>query len=454
MKSTKMNSNPAGHKLCRRCNENQVTLKIRSEAICRFAQNFCLAPFFELTCTNAHIYSRCYHRFVNVKTVKRLEKLALEIGAAPMHTKRILVGLSFGPSSAALVDILNDQIQSHLRKRPSAAFEVVVVHVDPADDMSPTDHQAGDGGGGGDGGDSPSPLPPPEGARSGHGLLDRYAERYPHFRFVRAPLAAALELDTIDWSALPLAPSRDAGSAPPAERLSEFLAQLPSTTSRADVMRLFVRHVLVSVALREACRAVLLGCSTTALAELTLGETAKGRGFSLPSMVGDGPLVIQRFPPRAQEGTEGSAEAHATAESGNGKLEKVATLSIHYPNREVFRNELIQYAALAEPPLTDMLLSKSASSSAVVSHRDVSIDDVMTRYFVDVEKNYPSIVANVVRTTGKLNRAGNGGEEECCGLCGMALDELGDERWKGEIGEDGGDEDGRLCYGCSRAMRR
>lgn len=396
---------------------------------------------FQTHITNAQSYSPCYHRFVNSKTVKRLEKLALEIGAAPMHTKRVLVGLSFGPSSAALVDILNDQVQGQLRKRPKPAFEGVVVHVDTADDVSP----------GGDGGESPV-SPPPEGKRSRQGLLDRYAERYPNFRFVRAPLAAALALDTIDWSALPVAPSRDPGLAP-TERLADLLSRLPSTTSRADVMRLFVRHVLVSVALREECRAVLLGCSTTALAELTLGETAKGRGFSLPCMVGDGPLVIQRFPPQTQEDTEDSADANATTESDNGTVE-VARLSIHYPNRELFRNELIRYVALVDPPLTDIISSKTTGSSAVVSHRDVSIDDVMARYFADVEENYPSIVANVVRTTAKLDRVGNGGEDKCCGLCGMALDELGDERWKGEIGDDGSDEDGRLCYGCSRAMRR
>lgn len=35
-----MDPNPTEHKLCRRCNENEVVLKIRSEAICGFAQPF------------------------------------------------------------------------------------------------------------------------------------------------------------------------------------------------------------------------------------------------------------------------------------------------------------------------------------------------------------------------------------------------------------------------------
>lgn len=331
-------------------------------------------------------------------------------------------------------------VRGHLRKRTSAAFDPVVVHVDVS---SPSDGAA----------ESDEGVPSPQEV-----LLSRYAQRYPHFRFLRVPLAAALELDTIDWAALPVPPDRNP-SARPAERLRDFFARLPSTTSRADVLRLFVRHVLLSVALREDCRAMALGCSTTALAELTLGETAKGRGFALPGMVGDGPLLVRRFggvvgESPADEGGGGAADG---AEESALRGEIAARLSIYYPNRELFRAELVQYAALVEPPLTDLVSDHSSAggngSAAVVSHRDLSIDEVMVRYFADVEQNYPSIVANVVRTTAKLDKPSDGGEEQCCGLCGMALDELGDERWKGEMGDDGGGEDGRLCYGCLRAMR-
>lgn len=271
-------------------------------------------------------------------------------------------------------------------------------------------------------------------------VLDRFAARYPHFTFRRVPLATALSLTSIDWAALP---SRRAEGDKQAQ-LQEFLAQLPSTTSRADVTRLFVRHVLIDMALREDCLAVVLGCSTTALAELTLGETAKGRGFAVPSMLGDGMVDVLRF----QSHGENQKEDESTAD-------RPKRLAVYYPNREVFRGELVTYVSLVEPALTDLVKSPSsyASAAAVVSHRDVSIDDVMARYFVDVEENYPSIVANVVRTTGKLEmgHAEDGGKS--CGLCGTGLDEPGDERWKGEIGDDGGGDDGRLCYGCSRAMR-
>lgn len=342
------------------------------------------------------------------------------------------MGLSLGPSSTALVDILKDQIEGQVKRRPgcSPMFEGVVVHVDT--DLSPVSR-----GGEDTGKDESSPSKK---------LLKGFAERYPLFKLLWVPLCAVLDLDTIDWAALPVAPSGDTGVAAD-ERLRDFFARLPSTTSKADMLRLFTRHILISTALKEDCRALVLGYSTTALAELTLGETAKGRGFSIPWMAGDGPLTIQRFS-APQEARDGQPAAYGSQEGG-GKSS--AQLTVYYPNRETFRNELVCYTTLVKPPLTALMSpTEAAGSSAVVSHRDVSIDDVMTRYFADVEVQYPSIVANVVRTTGKLERKDT--TERCCGLCGMGLDELGDERWKGEMGEeDGGAE--ILCYGCERALR-
>ncbi|KAJ4425040.1 Cytoplasmic tRNA 2-thiolation protein 2 [Gnomoniopsis sp. IMI 355080] len=399
-----MESGQVASKLCRRCKENEATLKVRSEAIC----------------------GSCFHRYVNTKTVKRLEKLSAEIRAAPTQTKRLLVGLSFGPSSAALVDILNDQIQFHLKKRSSAAFEGVAVHVDNDLSAKPS-------------GEDDSPL--------SQKLLNGFAARYPRFTFLRLPLSAVLELETIDWAALPVVPSGEPGEGA-SKRLRDFFDRLPSTTSKSDMLRLFIRHILISTALKEDCRALILGCSTTALAELTLGETAKGRGFSLPWMVGDGPITIQRF--SALEQNQVGSPSH---EEDRVPMD-TTQLSIYYPNRELFRNELVRYTTLVEPPLTDLIPNDDAiASNAVVSLRDVSIDEVMTRYFTDVEEKYPSIVANVVRTTAKLERTSSKEEERCCGLCGMGLDTLGDQRWKGEMGDDGNDGEERLCYACLRTSR-
>lgn len=361
-----------------------------------------------------------------MKAVKRLEVASKEIRAVPTQTKKILVGLSLGVSSSSLVDMLDESVKNQLKKRPTPAYDPVVVHVDT---------EVGD----------QTSSSPSETTR----LLDKFRQRYPRFTFRSIPITAVLDLDTIDWSALPpTSGGGEDGEKGPGERLHDFFSNLPSTTSRADIMRLFVRHILISTALAEGCHALFLGCSTTALAALTLGETAKGRGFTLPWMTNDGPQPIHTFAaaPRNGPGSDPTTEAV-------GK--EVARLPIYYPLREVFRNELVAYADLVSPPLTDLILPSDAArpGAAVVSHKDVSIDDVMARYFDEVEASYPSIVANVVRTTAKLERLGDDADDTSCGLCGMGLDELGDERWKGEIGDADAGEYGRLCYGCQRSMR-
>lgn len=258
---------------------------------------------------------------------------------------------------------------------------------------------------------------------------------------MQVPLTDVLDIGVVDWSSLPVAPSQEQGLTP-AERLQDFFSRLPSTTSRSDILRLLIRHVLIACAIREDCRALLLGSSTTALAELTLGETAKGRGLSLPWMINDGPVPVQRF------------AGYLAEENRKVRDDQPGSLPVYYPNRELFRGELKQYTTLTEPPLMDLLsVPSTTSNSAVVSHKDISIDEVMARYFTEVEENYPSIVANVVRTTAKLERANEHGQGECCGLCSMGLDELGDERWRGEIGDVSCGQDQTLCYGCSRATR-
>ncbi|KIH89235.1 hypothetical protein SPBR_07414 [Sporothrix brasiliensis 5110] len=389
--------------------------------------------------------SACFSHFVKTKAVKRLEVLNRETksshtgrpggGAPNSNVRKFYAGLSFGPSSSALVDICEQIIVGRLSRGRDAAFNLHVVHVDAEVDGVNTDA------------DTPSPA---------EQRLQRWRARYPRFTFERVPLTDVLALDTIDWAALlPPPPSRTEQQDTPQTRhpstsaeLRASLSNLPSATSRRDVLEVLVRRLLISKAASTAeaapYDALLLGCSTTALAERTLAETAKGRGFSLPWLINDGAV---------EDGAE-------------------HRIAVYYPVRELFRNELILYLnAVAQPPLTEgdfvLVPAPASSAGAVVSHKDLSIEEVMTRYFTEVEANYPSIVANVVRTTAKLERHGHShnhahdsddGAPTGCRVCGMPLDEAGNERWRGEIGHLDGPEGGprlrveRLCYGCERSI--
>ncbi|TDZ30358.1 Cytoplasmic tRNA 2-thiolation protein 2 [Colletotrichum spinosum] len=337
---------------CRRC-KTTTTLTVRKDPLCE-------------TCYEAHILQR-----VAKALSKPYKEVKEKIGSGKA---KYLLGLSFGHSSTAVVQILDKNLQGLHERNLRVAYEVHVVHVD-TDLSSPA---------------VSSPLGSP--AKQ---LVDKYTHQFPNLQFGCVPLTAALKLDTIDWSVLPALQTE----LEPAQQLSSMLEALPST--------------------------------------------AKGRGFAVPWQVQDGPVPITRFPRR------GDGEASQRID----KQEKTM-LPVYYLLRDVFKREAITYTGLVQPPIRHLIQAAAPSTSAIVSHKELSIEDVMAKYFEEVEESYPSVVANVVRTSGKLARLNDG---EACALCGMALDEKGDARWKGEIGEDQNDSKrketaGRICYGCQRSI--
>jgi cytoplasmic tRNA 2-thiolation protein 2 len=191
----------------------------------------------------------------------------------------------------------------------------------------------------------------------------------------------------------------------PADRLQHLLGSLGSATSQADARNLLERRLLVEHAKAHSCEAILWSDSTTKLAEKTLAETAKGRGFALPWIIADG-------------------------ESPHG-------VSFYHPLRDLLNQEIEAYISFLGSAVEDVV-AKSVVKPAV-STRHTTIDDLMTQYFASVEREYPSIVANVVRTTAKLEAALLREAEQQCELCEMPLDGQAPER-------------SRLCYGCIRTL--
>ncbi|KAI5926353.1 hypothetical protein F4810DRAFT_532063 [Camillea tinctor] len=413
-------SPPSGSGLCIRCKEQPATLDLRTEPVC----------------------SICFAAFIHSKAIKRLEVLQRETRGQPTPSttnpktkpsscsppQRYLVALSLGPSSTALLRVLceNARRQKTRGGRGGVRPDLVVVHVD-------TSCVDGD----------PTSTTPSSEEPEAEDVLTPYRALFPEpaaYHVVR--LSSVLRDPSLDWSALPA--DRCANGDDDDARLRALFARLPSPSARADVRRLLVRRALLAAAAERAATALLLGYSTTALAELTLAETAKGRGFGVPGAVNDGAVAVPTLNPPPEQG------------------ERI--VHVYSPLRELFRKELCAYLRTSSPaPLLALLGPSFASPSAappasVVSHRDLSIDDVMARYFGEVEAAYPSVVANVVRTTGKLvlpeeEKGERGGEDKECGLCGMGLDVEGSARWRGEIGEVGEEGVGKLCYGCERSVR-
>jgi cytoplasmic tRNA 2-thiolation protein 2 len=257
-------------------------------------------------------------------------------------------------------------------------------------------------------------------------LLEKYKARFPRHTYSSLGLEEALLLGDIDWKALSMPEHTTNGQQKPRrELLQQLLDSTPSATSRTDIITTLLTRLLVDVAKRNGCESILFGDSTTRLAEKTLTETAKGRGFSLPWQVSDGMSPYG--------------------------------IGFNYPLRDLLKKELLTFSSL-QTPLTDLIIFQESSSHISASSKLTTVDDLMAQYFESVEENYPSIVANVVRTSSKLQPL-TGDETTACGLCGLPVAEGTDGifGWGGDQNSDirparkAGNHD-VLCYGCSRSI--
>ncbi|KFY22550.1 hypothetical protein V493_06507 [Pseudogymnoascus sp. VKM F-4281 (FW-2241)] len=363
--------------ICKRCNKDEATSSIRSEPVCL----------------------QCFTYYVNTKAIKRLETYKERSRQAEM--KRYLLPLSFGASSTSLLHILDEQLRKQSERMGRTSYELIIAHVD----LEFEDAAA-----------SEKIIP----------LWKAVQDRFPKHTYVEVSIADALEIKSIDWPSLGLTVDEQL---PPKDRLANLLKSIATATSRFDIASTLLTRLLVSVAEKNSCSSILFGDSTTRLAEKTLTETAKGRGFSLPWQVSDG-----------------------TSPFGDN-------LSFNYPMRDLLKKELVAFTKLTSPPLTDIVIPANTKSALSASSKSTTIDDLMTQYFESVEENYPSIVANVVRTSSKLKvpEVNDGAE---CTLCGIPVAEGTDgiSGWSGEQSSTSQPEKeadtGRpiLCYGCARSI--
>lgn len=343
--------------LCRRCQSNPPAITVRTEPLCK----------------------SCFCRYVSTKVVKRMESFRVR-HSEPGNEKTLLLPLSFGPCSTALLHVLSEQMKGQAEKTGRSGFKLHILHVQeyPADDD-------------------------PE----GHLRLAKVKQRFPEHVFSSARLSELPLLEDLISLFGKQDEQRDADTSKTAASttLEGLLSLLSSATSRVDVIQIVRQRLIVNFAKDHNCESILWGHSTTRLAERTLAETAKGRGFALPWTVLDG-------------------------ESPHG-------LTFLYPMRELLSKEVMAFTSIVDPPLDDLVLAEEPRRS--VSTKNTSIDDLMRQYFESVERDYPSVVANVVRTTGKLQAASLSVVGEQCELCEMPLSGAAPER-------------SRVCYGCIRNL--
>lgn len=179
----------------------------------------------------------------------------------------LLVPLSFGVSSIALLNLISNQLKAQRqRSNGQTGYNCLVVHVDESC-VDPS-------------------VPSQESIKA---VQERFSdigtfialniEDIYDFRNV----AREIELDH------GLDEEKSGSDAFDKKKvLMHLLSSLSSTTSRMDILSILRTRLIVEVAKKEGCAAILWGDSTTRLAQKTLAETAKGRGFSIPWQTSDG----------------------------------------------------------------------------------------------------------------------------------------------------------------------
>ncbi|KAF1967972.1 hypothetical protein BU23DRAFT_542003 [Bimuria novae-zelandiae CBS 107.79] len=356
---------------CRRCKETAAVLVVRKEPLCR----------------------DCFIRYVHTKVIKHMESFRVR-NADPNHQRKLLLALSFGASSVSLLHILDEIRKRQASKTGRTGFTLSVIYVES------------------------------EGQIPDQDLLARVPEAYPDYEFDYKVPHWVFNMVPENDKLLDLVPP-EARNFSSDGKLMSLLKSLNSVTARADVISTLRTRLVVEHAKASGCEGILWGDSTTRLAEKTLAETAKGRGFSLPWHVADG-------------------------QSPFG-------IAFNYPLGDLLKKELVSYVNVVGDHLPSLVL-ESAPTQASMSSKNTTIDDLMKQYFESVEENFPSIVSNVVRTTGKLEATSTTTATPRCDLCSMPVSDgrFGINGWGGDqharldtVGTSNGTQ---LCYGCTRSI--
>lgn len=98
---------PADKSLCRRCQSPDTAITARTEPLCK----------------------ACFDKYVQTKVVKRMKTFRVK-NSEPGKEKTLLLPLSFGPCSTALVYTLSRHLKNQIDKSGRPGFKLHVLHID------------------------------------------------------------------------------------------------------------------------------------------------------------------------------------------------------------------------------------------------------------------------------------------------------------------------------------
>ena len=148
--------------------------------------------------------------------------------SAEKAPQKLLLPISFGPSSTSLLSILDNHLQGQLDRMGRTTYKLIIVHVDLEVDVAQ------------------------QSKTSAH--LEKFKNRFPNHTYLSTDITQALSLD-IDWKSLGLEDPAD-GAFPGSDkaRLDSLFNLISSATSKADISSTLLIRLLVDIAKKNDCR--------------------------------------------------------------------------------------------------------------------------------------------------------------------------------------------------------
>ncbi|KAJ2780087.1 Cytoplasmic tRNA 2-thiolation protein 2 [Coemansia interrupta] len=332
--------------------------------------------------------------------------------------QRLMVALSGGPSSTAMLNLVVDYQQSVTQRsgdfvQPPYA-DIVVGHIDES-----------------------ALFNVPEGAvrsiadgrtfceASLEDIFSASTDRDVLLQIVRASMASEKQPQQQNGGGFSAQIIRDSDNhTPPRERLRQLFSALDSDTSRESLLDAIRTFLLVRLARAHHCAVLLLGDSATRIATRVVSLTSCGRGFSLPFEI-------------------------ASESSWFDGVTMIRPMRDFIAKEVAFFNRWAGYASVVVPTFT---------TSAPVH---ASIDRLSESFVVGLDRDFSSTVSTVCRTVQKLEPRAEALAACPCIVCGMPAEpDAQDWRSRLTVGQAaapasssaGFDISSHLCYSCQNIL--
>ncbi|RHZ75829.1 hypothetical protein Glove_209g99 [Diversispora epigaea] len=334
-------------KICIKCKTSTATILIRHSTYCK--------PCFQ-------------HVFVG-KFRKNMEKYKTSNSKID---EKVMIGLSGGPSSRAMLHLLSEIFSHELSKKQSFT-EVWVCHIDENSIFNLKD----------------STINQVEqivqkynslfiGLRIEDIYSDEFTSNMEFGQVLKISIDKSKQQEFNEFNAT-IRQNKELSNK---EKLQSLLECISNLTSKEDFVWYLKLSLLIQTARKKGCTRLFLGDCSTRLATKIISLTSKGRGSSLPiEILGEnnyfGDVIISR--------------------PMKDMISKEIGLYNHY----------LGFETVFIPSLTSLQPSKS------------SIERLTEDFIVGLERDYPSTVSTIARTGSKLTISNSIDDENRCALCLM-----------------------------------